>query len=99
MFVEERIKALKHKILVLGLSKEETVFIENHIISKSLPLLKQYQPSPPHGISPLRMFSLLIIANSLMEFDLENIVNNFFGGNNQLVSIFLDAHSFTKFWT
>lgn len=96
MFVEERIKALKHKILMLGLSKEEIMFLENYVISKSLPLLKQYQPSPPHGTSPLRMFSLLIIANSLMEFDLESIVKNFFGGNNQLVSIFLDAHSFAK---
>ena len=33
-----------------------------------------------------------------MEFDLDSIVKNFFGGNNQLVSIFLDSQSFTKIW-
>ena len=81
---------------MLGLSKEEIRFIENLVISKSLPLLKQHQPSPPHGTTPLRLFSLLILTNSLMEFDLDSIVKNFFGGNNQLVSIFLDSQSFTK---
>ena len=92
MFVENKIKYLKDQILLLGLTREEIIFVESSIITKSVPILKTCLHQPPALISPLRTVSLMMIINTILEVDLNKIINNFFGGNNQLVNVLLEKN-------
>ena len=47
------------------------------------------QPPP---LSPVRILSLVLLTNCLLELDLTTVANNYFGGNILLVNMFIDRN-------
>ena len=88
--VDDRVRSARDQVLVLRLSKEEIIFVENVIISKNVPMTRSLilQPSIP----PMRLVALMFMANYLMDLDMDTVVNNFFGGNRQILEMLVDKN-------
>ena len=87
---EKIVRIIKDQIQVLNLTGEEIYFIEHWIISKKVPLTRPLAPPPP--LSPVRVLSLLLLTNCLLEVDLTTIANNYFGGNILLLNMIIDRN-------
>ena len=95
MFVDEKIRKIREQLLIINLSKEEIIFIENMIISKSiqLPLMgsENLLDFNMSRFDPVRIVPLFILVNSLMEQDINSVTENFFGGNIFVVDMLLSG--------
>ena len=58
----------------------------------AVPLTRAPPASP--CVSPVRVLSLLLLANSLLEADMTTLANNYFGGNLPLVHMVVDRNCF-----
>ena len=93
--MDEKIRKIREQLLIINLSKEEIIFIENMIISKSIQLpLKGSENLLDFNMSrfdPVRIVPLFILVNSLMEQDINPVTENFFGGNIFVVDMLLSG--------
>ena len=93
LLVDTCMSLIRDKIISMNISKDEVSLIENILVSRCVPfaqvdpLLQSYP-----GLMPLRMVSLVILANTLLEMDLNFVINNFFGGNKQIVNMLIDRN-------
>ena len=88
--VDDRVRSARDQVLVLRLSKEEIIFVENVIISKNVPMTRSLILQP--NIPPMRLVALMFMANYLMDLDMDTVVNNFFGGNRQILEMLVDKN-------
>ena len=44
------------------------------------------------SIAPMRLVALMFMTNSLMDLDMDTVVNNFFGGNKQIIDMLVDKN-------
>ena len=88
--VDDRVAAARDQVIVLRLSKEEIIFVENVIISKSVPMARSLLLHP--SIPPMRLVALMFMTKSLMDLDMNTVVNNFFGGNKQIIDMLVDKN-------
>ena len=93
--MDEKIRKIREQLLIINLSKEEIIFIENMIISKSiqLPLMgsENLLDFNMSRFDPVRIVPLFILVNSLMEQDINSVTENFFGGNILVVDMLLSG--------
>ena len=71
-------------------SSNKVTFVENVLISRCVPLARPLLQ--PAALGPVRVVSLAILANSLLDIDMETVVTNFFGGSHEIVSMLLDRN-------